>query len=485
MKQSSILLLLAILISPFAWSQHKIPNLILIHTDEHNFRTLGCYRELLSEDQAFVWGKGVEVLTPHIDRLAKEGAICNNYYASSPVCTPSRASLVSGKYPIATASYRNDIAMSDNVVTFAEVLRQKGYSTSYLGKWHLDGNAKPGFEPARKFGFEDNKYMFNRGHWKALDDKDDGPIIYGDYNPKTFRQNINLKKITEENFTTDYLTTKTLDVLKRDKDKPFCIMLSIPDPHTPNTVRPPYDTMYKDLYFEKPKTLKTPLEDMPKWAGASGKNLVNELEQGQMQRYFGMVKCIDDNVGRILKFLDDNNLTNNTIVIFTADHGDLMGEHHKHNKGNPYEASAKIPFVLRYPQKVRAGKIINKAYTNCDFAPTILGLMNASPIADVHGIDASDDFISRKKQITDDRIIYITSSYQNWVAAISNRYKLVLSEDQPWLIDLEKDPYEEINYYNDPAYAKIAKKMQDELFTQAKMYKDPILEVKNKTLITK
>ena len=85
------------------------PNLLIIHTDEHNFRTLGCYREKMREDQAFVWGKGVEVKTPHIDRLAKEGAICLNYYASSPVCSPSRASMVSGCYPVKTATVSNNI----------------------------------------------------------------------------------------------------------------------------------------------------------------------------------------------------------------------------------------------------------------------------------------------------------------------------------------------------------------------------------------
>lgn len=253
------------------------PNLIVIHTDEHNFRTLGCYRDILSEDQAFVWGKGVEVKIPNIDRLVNEGAICNNYYVASPVCTPSRASLVSGNYPIKTGLYRNDIPMKDEVITFAEVLSNEGYSISYLRKWHLEGKAKPGFAPKRKFGFNANRYMFNRGHWKGLDDADGKHILYGKYDPKTQRQSVNLKKITVANFTTNYLTTKTLEILERDKDKPFCIMVSIPDPHTPNSVRPPYDTMFSNLHFKKPKTLKTPISEMPSRACAKGKNFVNEI----------------------------------------------------------------------------------------------------------------------------------------------------------------------------------------------------------------
>ncbi|MCW2120310.1 sulfatase [Flavobacterium sp. 7A] len=483
MKFSKILLSI-VLFPLLSNAQNQKPNLIIIHTDEHNFRTLGCYRDILAEDQAFVWGKGIKVDTPNIDRLANEGSICNNFYASSPVCTPSRASLVSGKYPIATGSYRNDIPMKEEVITFAEVLRKQGYATSYLGKWHLNGDGKPEFSPKRQFGFDDNRYMFNRGHWKALDMKEGNPDVYGKYNAKTEQQFVDLKTITAENYTTDFLATKTLEILERDKNKPFCLMVSIPDPHTPNTVRPPYDTMYKDLKFEKPKTMLTPLEQMPSWAGLSEERAVSGLVQGEMQRYFGMVKCIDDNVGRILDFLDKNNLTKNTIVVFTSDHGDLMGEHHKHNKGNPYEASAKIPFVLRYPNKVKAGKVIRKALTTVDFTPTILGLMGAPQIKNTDGIDASADFTSAKKEVIDDRITYFTSANQSWMTAVTQRYKLVVSDkDKPWLIDLEKNPNEDINFYTDPAYKKTAEKLQTELLKQAKQYNDPAFSIHKKNFI--
>ncbi|WP_343330534.1 sulfatase [Polaribacter staleyi] len=479
MKQKNILglLFLALMsMSPTVKGQGKRPNLIIIQTDEHNFRTLGCYRDQLRKEQAYVWGEGVEVKTPNIDRIANEGAICNNYYASSPVCTPSRASFVSGLYPVATASYKNDIPMYDDVVTFAEALRKEGYATSYLGKWHLDGDSKPGFAPKRKFGFDDNRYMFNRGHWKALGEKDGVLYLPGKFDEKKQAQFVNLKKIKEENFTTDFLVDRTLETLERDKDKPFCVMVSIPDPHGPNKVRSPYDTMFKDVFFKNPKTLNTPIADLPKWAQVKGK-MVNELNQKQMQIYFGMVKCVDDNVGRILDFLDENNLTENTIVVFTSDHGDLMGEHHKHNKSVPYETSAKIPFVLRYPAKVKAGKVIKKAYTTADFSPTILGLMNASPNKKVHGIDASSDFTSKEKEVVDNRITYITAHNQAWVAALDNRYKLVISEsDEPWLIDLEKDPNEQINYYSNPEYSKIVQKLTAELKSSLVKFKDPILK---------
>jgi len=140
------------------------PNLLIIETDEHHFNTLGCYG-------------GTIVGTPNIDWLAKQGARCERFYATTPVCSPSRAALVSGRYPHNTPVETNNIPLDDGVVTFAEILRRQGYATGYAGKWHLDGTGKPQWGPKRKFGFEDNRFMFNRGHWKKLEDGDAGPRV--------------------------------------------------------------------------------------------------------------------------------------------------------------------------------------------------------------------------------------------------------------------------------------------------------------------
>lgn len=444
--------------------QSQQPNLIVIMTDEHNFRTLGCYRDLMSDEQAYVWGKDVAVETPNLDRLAEEGAIAMNYYSSSPVCTPSRASFVSGLYPQATDSYKNNIPMNDKVTTFAQVLQKEGYATSYVGKWHLDGDAKPGFAPKRKFGFEDNRYMFNRGHWKKMEDGAKEPAV-----------EMHVQGTDENSFATDYLTTKFLEILERDKASPFCAMLSIPDPHTPNTVREPYTSMYDNLHFKEPKTMQVSKESMPVWA-ISKKEYVTELKQNQMQDYFGMVKCIDDNVGRILAFLEKNKLADNTIIVFTSDHGDMMGEHHRHNKGVAYETSARIPFLIRYPQAIPQGKIIHKAFTTTDFTPTILGIMNAPAIKNIHGLNAANDFTSKEKVVVDERLTYMTGTASNWVAAVNNRYKLVLSvTDKPWLFDLEKDPDELVNFYNKKGYEKISKEMKNFLLDCLEKYDDRIL----------
>lgn len=456
------------------------PNLLIIHTDEHNFRTLGCYRDLMADDQSYVWGDGVKVDTPHIDSLARDGAIATSYYASSPVCTPSRASLVSGMYPVHTGSPANDMPMYDHVVTFAEVLRRNGYATSYVGKWHLDGDAKPGIGPARKFGFSDNRYMMNRGHWKGLDHDENGkPFVIG-LIPRKESSNFDVSQATPENFTTDFLVDRTLEIIDRDKKEPFCVMLSIPDPHGPNQVRKPYDTMFSDLHFSNPRTMDAATEEtVPGWISIKGKNSAEKgLKQEQMQTYFGMVKCIDDNVGRILDYLKKNGLDEKTIVVFTSDHGDLMGEHKKHNKGNPYEASAKIPFLIRWPGHIPAGKVVRSAQSNVDFAPmalSMMGITNGWP--EFHGKDTSAGFQGLEKGVAGDRVVYITNAGSKWVAAVDRRYKLVLSpRDDPWLFDLEKDPDELINFYTNPEYKPIAEKMQAELIAQMKTYGEPALE---------
>lgn len=453
------------------------PNLLIIHTDEHNLRTLGAYRETLTEDQAFIWGKNTFVTTPNIDRLAHEGALCTSFYAVSPVCTPSRASLVSGLYPIATGSPKNDLPLNDEIITFAEILKKQGYATSYVGKWHLDGKAKPGFAPKRKFGFEDNRYMFNRGHWKMFKEDEQGPDIVGEFNPTTNRYRHNIKEATARSFSTDFLVDRTIEIIDRDKDKPFCVMLSLPDPHGPNTVRAPYDTMFTRMHFEDPKTMHADPEQIPLW-NAKGKNSTQVLRQGMMAQIFGMVKCIDDNVGKILTYLEEESLDQNTIIVFTSDHGDLMGEHGRHNKGLPYETSARIPFIIRYPKKIPAGKIIQTPYTTVDFAPTILSIMEiTASLPAFQGVDASVDFLDSKKLIENNRIAYLTDAGGRWVASLDKRYKLVLSTmDQPWLFDLEKDPDELTNFYKDTAYQAIAKRLKDRMIDVMEKYDDPVMK---------
>lgn len=447
------------------------PNLLIIHTDEHNFRTLGCYRNIMPDEQAFVWGKEAYVDTPNIDWIADNGAICERFYATTPVCSPSRASFVSGRYPQNTPVVSNNIPMADETVTFAETLRRHGYATGYSGKWHIDGTGKPQWAPERKFGFEDNRYMFNRGHWKQMEDTPDGPRVKA-RNTKG-KPNYDVKGADDKSFTTDWLADKTVEFIESHKNEPFCYMVSIPDPHGPNTVRPPYDTMYETMKFDAPRTFYKSDKNLPSWSKKAKKKFNGSLHV----KYWGMVKCIDDNVGKILDTLRAADLIDSTIVIFTSDHGDLLGEHARDNKGVPLEGSARIPFIMYCPGKVRPGVVVPQVLGTVDFLPTILALMDVKTAGMQEGRDASAMFTGKKPPAGWNDISFVRGTGragEGWLAAITPRYKLIVSpKDDPWLLDLDADPDEIINFYDNPEYRDTVRDLSIRLIQYCTDHKDP------------
>jgi arylsulfatase A-like enzyme len=452
------------------------PNLLVIMTDEHNFRTLGCYRDLMSPDQAFVWGPGVKVDTPNIDWLAKNGAIADRFYATSPVCTPARAAFVSGLYPHNTGAYRNNQPLNDSVVTFAEVLRRRGYATGYAGKWHLDNDERPGWRPARKFGFEDNRYMFNRGHWKNLQLTPDGARI-GAVNPNG-EPTYAVAGADAKTFTTDFLTDRTVEFIRAHKERPFCYMVSIPDPHGPNTVRAPYDTMFDPSTFQQPRTATQQGRNLPSYAST----VIERFNQQQMAQYFGMVKCIDDNIGKVLDALRETGLLEKTFIVFTSDHGDMCGEHGRHNKGIPLEASARVPFILYAPGVVKPGTHIKPALANVIFKPTILSLMGVPDPDKAEGQDASALFRGEAGDWRDVAFLRIGAGEEGggngWLGAFTRRHKLVVGVNgEPALFDLETDPDELTNLFTSPAHREIVRTLSRELANYATTHRDPHGEI--------
>jgi arylsulfatase A-like enzyme len=472
---------LAAFSASFAATATNRPNLLVIQTDEHNFRTLGAYRALMSEEQAFIWGKGIAVETPHLDWLAKNGAIADRYYTTSPVCTPSRASFVTGRYPQNTGSIQNDLPMRDDMVTFAEVLRRNGYATGYAGKWHLDGEARPGFGPPRKFGWEDNRYMFNRGHWKKLEETTAGPRVAAT-NAKG-EPTYAVAGADAKSFTTDFLADRTIEFIRANKMQPFCYMVSFPDPHGPNTVRAPYDTMFLELKFQQPKSALATGERLPSYASVA----VDKFNPAEMARYFGMVKCVDDNVGRILAALRAAGVLEKTFIVFTADHGDMCGEHGRHNKGIPLEGSARIPFLLHAPGKVPPGTVVRQALGTVDFKPTILSLLGvANPSAD-EGRDASKLFTQPAAAMAWEDIAFLRigggpkraatdedGGGAGWFGAFTRKYKFIVAPGaEPSLFDLESDPEELKNLINSPAHRETVRRLARALSDYAGKTNEP------------
>lgn len=419
------------------------PNLLIVHTDEQSWWTLSCYG-------------GTLVQTPHADRLAAEGARFRNFFTNSAVCTPSRGCFMTGRYPQAHGAASNDIPLNRDEVTFAELLRRAGYRTGYAGKWHLDGQDKPGWmRPERAMGFEDVGAMFNRGHWKAIvESKRPGEP------PNVLASPAG----DEQTYTTDWLTAKTLRFIERADDRPFCFMLSIPDPHVPVTVRAPYNTMYDPANMALPVTWNDPA--LPDWAVDIRDQSPYAPHQPDrearwrrfMAGYCGMVKLIDDSLGKILATLERRGILDDTVVVFTTDHGDYAGEHGFHAKNHLYETVYRLPLLIRWPRKIAAGTVLDQVVSTIDFQPTILRLMGVEPCGREQGRDASP--LLEGRQAAWDNEAYIYHSHHHCAGIFTEAYELALVQGrQGMLYDRIRDPHQTRNLFEDPAHAGVRREL--------------------------
>lgn len=409
------------------------PNLFIIHTDQQSWWTLGCYG-------------GNIVNTPNIDQLAANGALFRNFFTNSAACTPSRGCFMTGRYPESNGAYKNNIPLNRNEITFAEILRNSGYRTGYAGKWHLDGTPRPGWvHPDRSMGFEQSQYMFNRGHWKKIEDSPlDGvqPSVFpfptmGD----------------EQTYTTDWLTNKALDFINSDDGNPFCYMLSLPDPHPPVNTRAPYDNLFVPDDMPLPKTFFP--ETLPDWAeelqSKSPFGIDKPDREGRLRRflalYFGEVKLIDNSVGRIMDKLTAKGLLDNTIVIFTTDHGEYAGEHGLHAKNHLYETAYRIPLVMHWPNGISAGVCVDNVLSTVDFQSTILGLIGIPPCGREEGRDGSH-LIQTGIHDWDD-YSFIHHHSQTRAGIFTKEFELVLVKNgDSILFDRIKDPDQTQNLFN-------------------------------------
>lgn len=416
----------------------KKPNILIIHTDQQSNWTLGIYG-------------GKVVKTPFIDSIGNEGAVCKNFFVNSPVSTPSRGCLLSGRYPHSHGAFTNDVRIRQDIECIAHVFKNSGYHTGYSGKLHLDGDAKPGFVKDEFIGFEDTKYMYNRGHWKKLTEDAQNHVTAHPY--RVVGQG--------KDFTTDFLADKTIDFINQKHDKPFFYMVSIPDPHGPHSVRAPYDTIFKPEDMEIPETFNDP--NVPSWINKRVPRTskgINKLKK-KLTQYCGMVKCIDDNVGRILKALENKGIKDDTIIVFTSDHGDYMGEHGLMNKGQFYIADVNVPMLIRWPKKIKAGTVVNNHISTVDMKQTLAGLAGISTNGE--GFDKSIDITNKSSK--EDNTVFIHNAAMRWTGTYDKEYALCLNRTgKENLLYKRSDLNQTNNLFYKKEYKNIVDKYTNELF---------------------
>jgi arylsulfatase A-like enzyme len=425
--------------------------LLIIYCDQLSAWALGCYG-------------GHEVATPHIDRLAAEGVRCSQFFTHTALCTPSRACFRTGRYPNQSGIYEGARALGDDQVTFAHQLQRAGYTTGYAGKWHLAGqrDSDRNWQPVNDFGWADNRFMYNHGHFKFIDDSGEEIVSHR-------------KEIGDENtYGSDWLTTKTIDFLKgrAGADKPFAYMVSFPDPHQPYRAREPYRSMFPESAVHNPETFWQ--EDVPDFIAVhrAEKDFPMQAEnRGDWNRdreatlrnvkanYCAMVKHLDDYVGRMLDELESQGILDETLVIFTTDHGDLMGEHGMTGKNFLYEPAYRIPMLLRCTGLLPAGHTVDAMISTVDFMPTLLDLLGAQPSGKEEGRSAAA-LLRGESQDWDDVVFTHPFGYER-VACFTPDFELGFDYGgEPILFDRRNDPLQVHNLNGSAEHADLVESIR-------------------------
>ncbi|MBJ9992317.1 MULTISPECIES: sulfatase family protein [Paenibacillus] len=447
------------------------PNIIFIMSDDHAAHAMSCYDSRINQ-------------TPNLDRIANEGTRFDNCFCTNSICAPSRATILTGLYNHINGVKTLRDSLDNRITTFPSLLQKDGYQTSIIGKWHLGHG--PENDPA---GFD---------HWSIFPGQ-------GSYFNPTFIENGVEKKVN--GYVTDVVTDLSIDWMNgRDRERPFLLLCHHKAPHRHWLVDEKHAHLYEDTDIPEPPTFDDDYSNRSKAAAAARMTIERdmnekdykvplpaglterELKSWKYQRYIkDYLRCIasiDDNVGRILDYLDDEGLTDNTIVIYTSDQGFFLGEHGWYDKRFMYEESLRMPFIVRYPKEIKPGSTVPQIAVNVDFAPTLLDYAGAPVPEEMQGYSL--------------RPLLNGETTGNWRTAMyyrywmhlaqhnvcahygirTDRYKLIYyygealgatgAIDESWtpeweLFDLECDPMELNNVHADSAYSDIVKQLHEQL----------------------
>lgn len=472
------------------------PNIVFIFSDDHAYQAISAYKSAIAKLAP----------TPNIDRIAKEGMLFNKCYVTNSLCTPSRATILTG-----THSHINGVKnLSDQLspqLTFPQLLQQAGYQTAVVGKWHLKSDP---------VGFDYWDILINQGQY---------------YNPDFVSAS---GKKTVTGYATDITTDKSIAWLEqRKKDKPFLMMIHHKAPHRPWEKGPSRLSLYEDVTFPEPATLfddysgrgtpaknqemsidknmtlrsdlkiHTQLQDDKLFArlnpeqlsavkkiydpittqflamNLTGDALVKWKYQRFMRDYLTTVRSVDDNVGRVLDYLDKNKLSENTLVVYCSDQGFYLGEHGWFDKRFMYEESFRTPLLMKWPKVIKKGTVNNDLVSNLDFAQTFLEMAGAKSPDRMQGLSLLPVMKGQTPANWRKSLYYhyydhpAEHNVPKHEGVATKQYKLInFYELGEWeLYDLLKDPHEMRNEYANPAYAEVVKNMKLELAKLKTQYK--------------
>ena len=438
------------------------PNFLFIMSDDHAAHAMSCYGSKINQ-------------TPNLDRIAKTGMRFDNCFVNNSICTPSRAAILTGKY-----SHLNGVTVFNRFdgsqPHVAKMLQQAGYQTAVIGKWHLFSDPT---------GFD---------YWNVLP----GQGRY--HNPIMIEMG---KTNTIKGYATDVITDLSIDFLKRrDTTKPFMLFCHHKAPHREWSPDHKHTNLHENIDIPEPVTFndnyagrsraaaeatmriernltKTDVKQAPP-SDLSGAALKKWHYQRYIKDYLRCVASIDENVGRLLDYLEQSGLAKNTVVIYTSDQGFFLGEHGWYDKRFMYEESLRMPFVISLPGMIKPGSVNDDMILNVDFAPTLLDLAGAKIPAEMQGRSIAPLLRGKTPSNWRTSMYYRYYHYpqhhrvQPHYGVRTERHKLIyFNRLNEWeLYDLKKDPYETNNVYSLPGSASLVKRLKSELSRLKKDLKD-------------
>lgn len=468
--------------------EEQRPNILFILSDDHSSQAWGIYGGVLAE----------YAHTTNIRRLASEGVVLDNCFCTNSISAPSRASILTGLYSHRNGLYTLADSLDTSIPTLATTLQADGYQTALVGKWHIQSQPQ---------GFDYYSIFFDQGEYRD-------PTFIESTDPWPGKRRFGERV---QGFSTDLVTEKAIDWMKQqDSTKPFLMCCHFKATHEPYDYPIRMEHLYDDVTFPEPDNLldwgpetngrsfegqtleelarrwQLASEDPDKWwcrypglpfsiKGMQQTAARKAIYQKLIRDYLRCGATVDDNIGKLLKTLDEMGIADNTIVVYVSDQGYFLGEHGFFDKRMFYEEAARMPFVIRYPKRIPAGQRVKDLVLNIDFAPT-LAQFAGTTMKDAQGHSFVDN-LSGKRPAEWRKDIY----YRYWTnhtvrpahfAIRSDRYKLIFyygnqldmtdSEEThftpSWdFYDLERDPHENHNAYHDSEYASIIKRMKKDL----------------------